>query len=344
MWPAGAVLREVEPLVPPRLVSSRALARCRQVAAGLPDLITSYYMECRLDDDPQVDFLVQFTDRAGAAPGFGRSLGPGSKSRCWERNLALLDKWGQRSEPLHEAPLLWLEYDLDARADAAVPEASLSIGLECGYLKRFIDRRLPDVEAARRRAIAALEAIADGAERAEMEADLARCLDALPRGASLVYVSVMTARAPSLLKLYLSVPKPAVIGYLAAIGWPGDAAQAQRLLASCYGPIAETVFLDVSVANGVLRRLGFALSQLHAAEIAAFDPVWTWVDMPGASLAKREALQAWPGLSTACVAGLVTSVHRWVDLKAVLGPAGELTFKAYLGFMPELPYPSLTLA
>jgi hypothetical protein len=343
MWPAVAVLREIEPRLPPWLVSSHALTRCRQVAARLPDLITSYYMECRLHDDPQVDFLVQFTDREAAAPNFERSLPNRSKSRCWDRNLALMGKWSEGDQPLHEAPVLWLEYDLDPGFETAVPDASPSIGLERGYLSRFIRRRTPDIEAARRRALAGLRAIADGAERASMEADLAHCLAALPPGGSLIYVSVMTARAPSLLKLYLSVPKPAVMAYLAAIGWPGNAAQVERVLASCYGPIAETVFLDVTVESGVLPRIGFALSQLHAVELAAFDPAWTWVDMPGSNPAKRDALQAWPGQSIASIGGLLTSVHRWVDLKAVLDSAGALSFKAYLGFMPALPSPSLTL-
>jgi hypothetical protein len=343
MWPAEAVLREIEPRLPPGFVSSQALTRCRQVAARLPDLITSYYMECRLHDDPQVDFLVQFTDRAAAAPCFEQSLGTRSKSRSWDRNLALMGKWRERDQPLNEAPLLWLEYDLAPGSDAAAPEASPSIGLERGYLSRFMRRRVPDIEAARRRALAGLQAITDGAERTAMEADMAHCLDALPTGGGLIYVSVMTARVPSVLKLYLSVPKPSVIAYLAAIGWPGSAAQVERILASCYGPIAETVFLDVSVESGVLPRIGFALSQLHAAELAAFDPAWTWLDMPGSSRAKRDALQGWPGQSIASIGGLLTAVHRWVDVKAVLDSVGELTFKAYLGFMPDLPSPSLTL-
>ena len=30
-------------------------------------------------------------------------------------------------------------------------------------------------------------------------------------------------------------------------------------------------------------------------------------------------------------------LRRWVDIKLVLGETGDLSFKAYLGFMPALP-------
>ena len=35
--------------------------------------------------------------------------------------------------------------------------------------------------------------------------------------------------------------------------------------------------------------------------------------------------------------GLRTWLHHWLDIKVVLSETGDLAFKAYLGFMPQLP-------
>jgi hypothetical protein len=333
--PAERVLAAVEDDFPPEVVGPRARDQCRLVARGLPDVVSSYYVECRLDADPQVDFLVQMRNPHGTAARFEQAL-PAPRSQAWQRNLALFHGWGRRGATLADAPFLWLEYDLDARFDSDAPQASPSIGLERGYLARFHSRAAPDTVVARRLAGAALQLLGGPAG---LPRSVERCFAALPPGGSVIYLSWMTTRQPALLKLYISVPKRTVFGYLEAIGWRGNEGVIRAVLDTYFPFIDDDIFLDISLDDGPLPRLGLALSQLHARELNRRRPAWEWLRLPAACADKWAALAAWPAILATTVEGQRTWIQRWLDLKVVTEVDGETRVKAYLGFMPGPPAP-----
>jgi hypothetical protein len=326
MWSPAAVFAEIEPRVPASLVDSTRLASCRRVASTLRGTPTSYYLECRLDDDPQADFLVMFCDRADAA-----SCADAPPGTAWVSNLPVLTA---PAEP-EEVPFVWLEYDVDERFDRERPQPSVSIGLERGYLDRYWRAPAVAIEDVSRRARRALALLGRG----DSQPLLARCASAIPPGGSLVYLSVMTARPRALVKLYVSIPKGRTVKFLRTIGWRGDLTAVDALVRRAYAPMADTVFADLSLGETVLPRLGLAFSQLHRREMETFDPCWSWLPMATALPEKRRALASWPGQAEARIDGWRTCVHRWVDLKAVLDGDGNVRWKAYLGFMPQLPLP-----
>ena len=336
-WSPSSVLQAVTPHLPAELVGGGQLEPCRQIAAELRTAVDGFYFECRLDDDPRVDFLVLTGNRLGAAPQLEATLGPERAAGAWQRNLSLLRGWAGADAALEGAPAAWLEYDIDARFDARAPVASPSLCVESSYFSRFVADPTIDHESARRRAYGALRHLVSESRRARVEQVVSDCIAALPEGGSLVYVSEMLTREPSVTKLYVALSKARVCEFLRSIAWPGERSQVDDILRAQYAAISSTAFLDLSVSQQILPRLGFAFSQFHRREMSCFDPSWSWLPMPRTTTRKRSALASWPGETALMLDGARCVLRRWVDIKLVLGETGDLSFKAYLGFMPALP-------
>lgn len=320
--------------VPRALASPRHLESCSVVAASVPSAAAAYF-ECRLNEDDRVDYLMLTRQRLDAVDEFVKARHGLSDSPVWEKNRALLRAWSSDVGDLADVPLLWFEYDIDERFDEKVLDASPSLCVERGYHRRETGAPVANLQRSRRLAESALQHLRGG-DAASIVATL-HCVDALPEGGALVYVSSMLTRPERATKLYVSLPKVSVFDYLRRISWPGDASLLEEVLRGFYQPIASTVFLDITVTERVHGRLGLALSQLHQREMARFDPAWDWVPMRGSNRSKRRALSAWPGTCEARLQGTRAWVRRWVDLKAVIHESGQLEHKAYLGFSATLP-------
>lgn len=333
-WSPSNVLGAVTPHLPELLVGNDQLQICRRIADELQTSIRSYYLECRLNDDPQIDFLVLTGDRMNVARQLEALLGGERCAGAWRRNLSLLRGWAGADPGLDGAPLVWFEYDLDGRFDVLAPVASPSLCVEEGYFSRFEGNPSIDQLAARRRAGAAVKHLVSGSRQARISPVIEDCIAALPEGGSLVYVSEMLTRQPNVTKLYLALPKVSVTGFLSRVGWPGDMTQASEILDTYYAEVSSTVFIDLSVTDELIKRIGFAFSQFHQREMRCFDPCWRWMPMPGVNPHKRDALALWPGESEVVLDGSRCVLRRWVDIKVVVGDTHELSFKAYLGFMP----------
>lgn len=335
-WSSSTLLNAVRPHIDPALVGEPALAACTHVASGLNTPGSVYYLECRLDRDPRVDFLVLLKHRRRVEP----LLSPDVPSPAWQRNLALLRAWADGHETLSDLQLVWLEYDIDAALNRASPQASVSVCVEADYLRRFSGPVRPNPAQALRLAYAAARHLVAPERRKVVGSCLERCVRALPPGGSLIYISEMSTREPELTKLYLAVPKPAVLHYLVEINWPGKLDAVFKILSTCHRDVEETVFLDVSIDREVTPRLGFAFSQLQAREMQSFDPCWReLLETAALPKDKRAALERWPGQSEQAIEGVRAWVRRWLDIKLVLEADAELRYKAYLGYHARLAPP-----
>src|SRR4051812_47488629 len=109
-WPAHEVMLAIEPYVDDALVGTSQLRLCQSVAQQLPVAVEAYYLECRLDGDPQVDLLVLTRLESGAAKQFEASVHRESlECPAGRRTLNLLRAWDASPE-LRGAELFWLEY------------------------------------------------------------------------------------------------------------------------------------------------------------------------------------------------------------------------------------------
>lgn len=336
-WKPPSVFDAVSRHLPDVLVPAPKRDLCRAVAASLPAATLSYYLECRLDDDAQVDFLTLTEDRR-AAELFRGSLAERAGAEPWRRTLSLMDDW-QRASELADVPLLWLEYDIDRHFQRGGPLASPGLCVETDYLSR--SSRVPAPDRARARALArgGLRRLMPERDYERAAAAVATCVDALPDGGSLIHISAMVARRPVETKLYLALPKQHLGSYLERVSWPGSVSRVRELMQGAYDRIGDTVFVDLALRERVEAKLGLAYSQFHRSEIRDFDPAWRWLSMPDTCPTKRAALRDWPGVEELRVDGIRTWVHRWLDLKLVLDSQGGARYKAYLGYMASLPPP-----
>src|SRR5688572_17376721 len=91
-WPTLAVVDAVREDLPGGLVTDVNLERVRSVATLLGNVTSSCYLEVRLDDDPQVDYLVLLEDRHRAYEIFEQQIYTrGSPSGS--RSLSFLGAW-----------------------------------------------------------------------------------------------------------------------------------------------------------------------------------------------------------------------------------------------------------
>lgn len=348
-----ALLGALRPFMP-SFLSPERLDWCERVAAAVPAVAGSHYVECRPGTSERVDFMSSFESRSLAGEyrtalghqqpaKFGHEPADRAYSAVWQSNLALLDAWGLPDSPLAAASRVWFEYDgpeaaatpeTDAQhVGSRSPDASASVGLESDYYMRHV-RALAGVS---ERSMAVLRTAAEillpEPQRSQTWSVIARCLGALGPQGSVGYLSVMSARSPVVSKLFVILPRTQVDAFLTRIEWPGDRAYAQTLLRDFYAPSVRTAYLDLTLSDRVESKLGFATSQFQRRELSSADQT-RWLRFPDSLPKEASELLRWPGVNIESMGQTRLSLSRWLDVKAVLDD-DVVQYKAYLGFMPR---------
>ncbi len=319
----------------PRFLEPHALAWCERVAATVPGVARSHYVECRLEGSPRVDFMSCFARGTLGATFRTRVHELGARSAAWRSNGRLIDEWQRPGGSLEGAPFLWLEYDAPATSGRGVLEASPSLAIESNYYERHRQSRAGLCAAERSLVHETLNAAASGPANAGPA--VTRCLDALPPRGSIGYVSVMSARAPITVKLFVILPRADVREFLQRAEWSGDLPNALELLDSFYEPSVRTAYLDLTISDRLEERLGIASSQFQNREGAGGSGARrSRPRLPPSLAAEARELERWPGLQLGWLEGIPCWVLRWLDIKAVLD-GNTVEYKAYLGFMRRLP-------
>jgi hypothetical protein len=330
-WSVAETFERVRPHLP-RSLGSGAVERCARIAERIPEHACSHYLEYRLNSGDDVDFLTLSPDKRIAAR-LDAQLGP-DKSRTWGENVAVLREWATDGSALSPAPFVCFEYDAGSRFVEAEPEASLIVGLERDYRRRFRTGLRPrepsEVELGR----VAFRRLLPESSRDACLAALERCFAALPPLGAIPHAPVMAAREPVTAKPYVILPRDAVFGFLDAIEWPGSRGALEDLLATYYAPFRETIYLDVTVTDRVGERLGVATSQFQRQE-ADFSSL-EWWKLPKELECFKSELRNWCGYTEEVLGGQRVWIRRWLDTKAVL-VGTKVEYKAYLGFSPTRP-------
>lgn len=285
-------LKLAVPFVPPGLVSPEALRPVLALAGRLPPCASSGF-ECRLGEPTaSADFLVNLLPTDGTRAAFaGRH--PDARlpeafleSPVWRRVRDFCLAWEDPDSPLHhEVRDAWLEFDA-GEFEAPVPTPGVFFGHHPGQNAR------PDTL---RRCLELLR----GEERAEPPPALARCLEALPGTPRIEQVGMMFSRPTDDVRLCIrGVPPAGLSAGLRRAGWSGDGGELDALVEGLL-PFVDEIILDVDVGEEVRPRLGLEC-------ILDRDPSparWgRWLEhLVAQGLCtpdKRDALRAWPGLSS----------------------------------------------
>jgi hypothetical protein len=354
LWPLDETLKLIKPHVPYQLVSFKVFSWVKGITTRLPKAASSYYWECRLAAGAtQVDFLACVAASDGGREVLaGQGTGAGLpdvllENPLWDPAHDFFRQWAEPTSVLHEAiPLIWLEFD---QVDGPVPEVplpSFSFCLDPLYAdRRSWSQHINSLNMQERRKVAerGVHLFFGSPLSPQSQQALFACFDSLPPSGQIIHLSAMVARQPAVVKMYGSIPKDQLLTYLTRIGWPGSIPELTDILTTFCTPetVDNNMFIDLTVGETVMPKLGLAFSQLQIENLPHRDPtrqilldqcVQTGLCTPE----KRDALLTWPGSFRATFRHeqWPTRFRKWLDVKIIYQPNQPLEAKGYLGFMP----------
>jgi hypothetical protein len=310
----------------------------------LPFRGDAYYAECRLGSVRQLDLLVAFARSSPRRRRLAEALAGGGQAAehpAWAAAARFVTRWMTPDDPVAQSvSTLWLEFD-DVRRGSELAAPSLSACLIAGYGARYRPAEQANtVEHAERLRLVYGALAGEGAEERTTER-LGTLTAALPEGAELIHLSLMTARSPAAAKVYGVAPRDALLPYLVANGWRGRAEAVTSLLERVVTRevCGNLVFFDLNLENmgdPESATLGLAFSQQQGLEIGD-DPgrkgLLAALARSGELAADRQAqLAAWTSRQPSPQLEQSGEARRFLDLKLVLDAAGRWETKAYLGY------------
>lgn len=357
MWSSHDISELVAPRIPSACVDHAVRSNIGALTARLPDLFSSYYIECRLSaEQDQVDFLACVApsrdDDALRSIRAAADQPPDELTRdpAWQFTWDVIRRWSTLAhEGPSKMPFLWLEFDHVNTRPAARQSPSLCVCVDPGYLTTEPSSAAWDPQDSYESCLdllapalpRAFEGVLSASNRRVMKA----CFRGLPLSGRIIHVSFMLAREPATIKLYGAVPRSQLVGYLKDLGWPGPLDSLQQLMStfSTHETADDTVYFDLALDNALLPYAAVAFSQLQMDHPARLDPerraLLDLLEEHGLCAPdKRRALQAWPGSARESSPSVSTEarIHRWLDVKITLHAGQGLGAKAYLGFAPVL--------
>ena len=345
LWSTQETFSVMESYFPQPLVPPEAFRPMTTLAGLLPDVMTSYYLECRLaPEQAQVDVLVCTTTPAVTSLHQNTLSGMSgfpAEDPVWRR----VDQFcAQLAEPdsglAKRIPHFWLAFD-GAELVRALPRPCVLVCLDPDYFTRHADpahlNTMTD-QTYQDTIDKALGALLPDSLTARQRQNLLSCAAHLPPGGQIIHLSVMLARTPNVVRLNITVPREQLIPYLQAVDWTGDFASLASLLTT-YCVFPGRVKIQLTIGETIRPRIDL---EFHCPGALSDDTRWqallaSVVDAGLGASDKCDALQSWPGSLRGTFPGRrwPTRFQKWVDLKIIAHETASLEAKAYLGFMPN---------
>jgi len=236
--------------LPEALASAEARERLERVRTGLPAVFSWVGLECRLDADPRVDLAGSIDARGGGRDALARALEGGALDESLGPIEPLARAWCAADDPLHDAPQLWVELDMDAEAPRFPFAFVTLLGLSPGAVDAAISRTLELF-----------------GERSD---PVARCVSALPAGSVVHHVAALSPRGRPGVRLVVRAPTSGLFEYLRRIDWPGDPAPLTPYV-DLLGSFSSDMVVDLDVVDAPADYLGI---EIHYRSNPLRDPRW----------------------------------------------------------------------
>ncbi len=336
------------PHLPTELISKDRLPWIIDLVRRLPPVHAGGF-ECRLGaGNPRVDFqqrILAINDEPRILKNHiaGSMLG---SSEVWHRIGQFCEQWMKPTTQLHRSVIcVWLEFDHQNRP-SAIPAPSVFLSFKHALQQgRTPEEMLVIIESS-------LNLLAGIRIAGPLEANLRRCIEAIPSGAAVGDLGVMLSRRTDAVRLNVANITPGEINpYLDRIGWTGAITSGETAIA-CLKDFTDRVSLCLDVGSRIYPGFGlegFLYSQPEK------EPRWMSIldDLVDRGLCapdKREALLTWPGFTdpTKCefpwpgnliIQSLLRKPDRFIAIsrqlshvKIVCTPAHPPKAKGYFGF------------
>jgi len=357
MWPSHEIIELISPRIPGVCFGQAARSNLGALAARLPGVFSSYYLECRLSAiQEQVDFLacavVPRDDdsvqqvRAALRPA-PRDL---ACTPAWQFARNAARRWvGSTFEWSSRVPFLWLEFDHLNTRPVASQTPSLCVCADHEYLNECVPSAPWDHRSSYEGCLDFVRPATppefEGLFSADNRRAMAACFQRLPPGGRIIYVSFMVAREPATIKLYGAIPKAHLVSYLDSLGWTGPFDLLQQVARTFCTPETadDTVYFDLSLEREILPHTAITFSQLQLDRPKGADPrraaLLRLLEAEGLCAPdKGEALRNWPGSDREIhpAGSTQARIYRWLDVKITIHAEQGIGAKGYLGFAPVL--------
>jgi len=308
--------------------------------------------ECRLGaGNPHVDFqqrilAIDDEPRILTEHIAGSMIG---SSEVWHRIGQFCEQWMRPTTQLHRGVAsVWLEFDHQDRP-SAFPEPSFFLSFKhTRKHQRTPEEMLAIIESS-------LNLLAGTVLTGPLEANIRRCVEAIPTGAVVGDLGVMLSRRADVVRLNIAKITPGDINpYLDHIGWTGAISSGETAVA-CLKYSTDRISLCLDVGSRIYPGFGLEGFLYNQPEK---EPRWISIldDLVGRGLCapdKRKALLAWPGFTdpTKCespwpcnliIQSLLEKPDRFIaisrqlsHIKMVCPPAHPPQAKGYFGFTYE---------
>jgi hypothetical protein len=344
----------VLPYVSRCLISDESLSEMVETAACLPGGLTNFFgFECPLGRrEGQADLLVC----AAAAEG-GRAVLAGEGAAhlpnvfenhpTWRKAFTFAKCWNDPLSPLFEnVHNLWLEFDTTGQP-ASIPSPSIFFGAHS--LERLLETECAEALSTRCAWLTqvALPVLRDQALPVIEQAQITRCIEALPFGARVFQVGLMLSRPSQSTRICVrGIPADQIIDYLQHVGWGGSPIDLGVVI-DTLSDYVDSFSVDIDVSDRVLPKIGLeCYCGVTVEKISSF--LEYLVSAGFARPEKAEAVAAWRGMvherlsadawpsdllaASAFMSGRLHSMfHRRLHhIKVVYEPGQALHAKAYL--------------
>lgn len=281
----------------------------------LPAACTMGGFECRLDDNPQVDFGLCLQQSKSFA---GMGL-PWDCKQALPHSLAqFIDEWVSHDSLIRDnVDCIWLGFDRTGSSEADTPFMYFSPSLNSASLSGRDNHLIETVMNA------GLSLLAPGAHDASLPV-IRRCLEALPECGEVLLVASLQQRGSSGVRLELRMPTAEVLGFLQRCNWPGDYDWLQQTLTALDTHL-WLMPIQVEVCDQVLPTLSLEFPvRSYEIESGEWEYVLDQFVRLGLCLPeKQSAVTQW-------VKNHTDAQDRQLDLKIRNNGSGKTVAKAYL--------------
>jgi hypothetical protein len=315
-------------------VPEESLARIRLVAQALPVFAIDFFgFECRLDAETVSSDCAMNLTPEGARMLAGQYSTPppsGLRNGAWARLQRFYQVWGEtRQTPFEDARATWLEFDTSTHT-----MEELAPNFLFGYCPDETGRP-PELIVE-----TIIPLLLGNSLSPKFRQNLARCLEARPRGTEDFQIGVMLARNIQAARVCVfDLPQEELFSYLSNIGWDGPTSELNDYL-EAFRPYADFTGLHLDVGEKIYPHIGVEPNFVAGcwARQPHMEPRWEgqFAELLKRGLMtteKRDALMRWIGHQSLTFDDQEMLLLRGLShVKVVISPGRETIAKAYFGF------------